>query len=375
MNHSTKILYTTFYNRVIFIFVQNTITMKKVASTILALALLILTSNIALGQKPNIYVLATGGTIAGIGASSTATTYSAGQLAIATLLDAVPQIQNIAQVRGEQVANIGSQDMTDEVWLLLAKRVNELLEDPKTDGIVITHGTDTMEETAFFLSLAVKSPKPVVLTGAMRPSTALSADGPLNLYNAVVVAASPLSKGRGVLVAMNGIIHPAADVTKMHTTDVHTFESPNQGPEGIILNSSVRYHRGPSKSTVNFDISGVRSLPKVGILYSHSGISSDIADAMISAHYDGIIHAGVGNGNIHKNIFPSLEKARAKGIIVVRSSRVSSGPTTLDNEVDDDKYQFVASQWLNPQKSRILLMLALTSTSDWKEIQKCFDKI
>ena len=145
-------------------------------------------------ELPKVYILATGGTIAGSGSSATKSQYSAGQVAIGTLLDAVPAIKDIANVEGEQVVNIGSQDMSDDVWIVLAKRVNELLARADVNGVVITHGTDTMEETAFFLSLVVKSDKPVVLVGAMRPSTAISADGPVNLYNAVVTAASPSSR-------------------------------------------------------------------------------------------------------------------------------------------------------------------------------------
>lgn len=345
--------------------------MKK-HTTLLAVTLMLL-SLVTFGQKPNVYILATGGTIAGVGTSSTATSYSAGQVTIEALLDAVPQIQEIAQVRREQVVNIGSQDMSDEVWLQLAVRVNELLQNPDIDGIVITHGTDTMEETAFFLDLTVDSPKPVVLTGAMHPSTSLSADGPLNLYNAVVVAASPDSRDRGVLVAMNGEVHAAARVAKMHTTAVQSFASPGFGPVGTVLNSKVQYSAQASRNPLKFDLSAHKALPKVGILYSHAGVCPDIATAMLSAGYQGIVHAGVGNGNIHKNIFPALQQARANGIVVVRSSRVPVGPTTLDNEVDDEKYQFVASQWLNPQKSRVLLMLALTATTDWQQIQQYFN--
>lgn len=348
--------------------------MKRLTALLAALAFILFT-HIAFGQRPNVYILATGGTIAGTGVSSTGTAYSAGQVAIQTLIDAVPQIQEIAQVRGEQVVNIGSQDMSDEVWLRLADRINELVQDPDIDGIVVTHGTDTMEETALFLDLTVNTPKPIVLTGAMRPSTALSADGPFNLFNAVVVAASPDSRDRGVLVAMNAQVHAASQVVKMHTTSVESFASPNTGPAGTILNGNVTYHSAPARTPLHFDITGLQTLPKVGIIYSHAGITPDIATAMLSSGYQGIIHAGVGNGNIHKNIFPVLEKARAQGILVVRSSRVPTGPTTLENEVDDEAYQFVASQWLNPQKSRVLLMLALTRTHDWQQIQEYFNSI
>ena len=330
---------------------------------------------LASAQKPNIHILATGGTIAGTGASATATNYTAGQVAIGTLLDAVPQLKDIAHVTGEQVVRIGSQDMNDEVWLTLANRINELLSQPETDGIVITHGTDTMEETAYFLNLTVKSNKPVVLVGAMRPSTALSADGPLNLYNAVVTASDKQSTGKGVLVVMNGSILGAESVSKMHTTGVETFQAPNAGALGYVLNSQVVYNQSPLKKHTTesvFDVSGLKKLPKVGIVYSYSNIDADMVEPMLKNGYEGIVHAGVGNGNIHCNVFPVLEKARKQGIQVVRSSRITSGPTTLDNEVDDAHYEFIASQQLNPQKARILLMLALTKTRDWKEIQKYF---
>lgn len=330
-------------------------------------------------QKPNVYILATGGTIAGTGKSATASGYTAGQVAIQSLIDAVPEMKNVANVTGEQVVNIGSQDMNDEVWLTLAKRINELLASPEVDGIVITHGTDTMEETAYFLNLTVKSDKPVVLTGAMRPSTAMSADGPLNLYNSVVTAADPTSRGRGVLIVMNGLILGAHGTQKMNTVSVQTFQDPDGGALGYVYNSKpywnlVTTYRHTTKS--DFDVTGLDRLPKVGIVYSYSNIEADVMTPFLDKAngYQGIIHAGLGNGNYHKNIFPSLLDARKKGIIVVRSSRVPTGPTTLYDEVDDEKYQFVASWELNPQKARVLLMLALTKTNDWQKIQKYFEE-
>ena len=321
--------------------------------------------------------MATGGTIAGTGASATNTNYTAGQVAIGTLLDAVPEVNKIANVTGEQIVKIGSQDMNDAVWLTLAKRINELLKRDDVDGIVVTHGTDTMEETAFFLNLTVKSDKPVVLVGAMRPSTAMSADGPLNLYNAVVTAAAKESKGKGVVIAMNGLILGAQGATKMNTVDVQTFQSPNSGALGYVLNGKVSYNmeslkRHTTKS--EFDVTDLDKLPKVGIVYSYSNVDADVMTPFLNGGYQGIVHAGVGNGNIHQNLFPMLEKARKQGILVVRSSRVPTGPTTLDAEVDDNKYQFVASQELNPQKARVLLMLALTKTNDWKKIQQYFNE-
>jgi len=302
-------------------------------------------------ELPNITILATGGTIAGSGETAVSSAYKAGQLNVDALIDAVPEIKQLANVKGEQIVKIGSQDMSDDVWLKLAKAINAQCKD--TDGFVITHGTDTMEETAYFLDLTAKCEKPIVLVGAMRPATEKSADGPLNLYNAVVVATDKKSSGRGVLVAMNDEVLGARDVTKMSTTAVQTFHSPNYGTLGYIHNSKVDYERSPeSKHTVNtpFNVDKLDSLPK-----------------------EGIVSAGVGNGNVNAAHLERLEKAAKDGVVVVRSSRVPTGYTTRDAEVDDSKYGFVASGTLNPQKARVLLQLALTQTKDPKVIQQYFE--
>lgn len=351
--------------------------MRKFKKSSLIVALLLLTAATAIAAKPNIHVLATGGTIAGTANSTVATNYTPAQVAIGALLDEVPELCDIANVTGEQVVQIASQDMTDEIWLTLAKRVNELLKRPDIDGVVITHGTDTMEETAYFLNLTIKSDKPVVLVGAMRPSTALSADGPLNLFNAVVVASAKDSKGRGALVAMNDLVLGAGSVVKMNTTDVQAFQAPSYGALGYVNDGQVVFnHVTLKKHTTQsvFDVTHLDALPKVGVVYGYSNIDPDMVTPILNSGYGGIVYAGVGNGNVHKNVFPVLNDARSKGIVVVRSSRVPTGPTTLDAEVDDDKYQFVASEELSPQKSRVLLMLALTKTTNWQQIQQYFSE-
>lgn len=331
----------------------------------------------SLGQtakKPNIVILATGGTIAGTGASAVGSAYDAGKVAIRDLIEAVPQINEIAEVTGEQVVKIGSQDMTDAILLTLSKRINELLAQPQVDGIVVTHGTDTMEETAFFLSLTVNSNKPVVLVGAMRPSTSLSADGPLNLYNAVVVAASPLSVGKGVVVAMNGDIYTPIDVYKSNTTAMETFAAANGGPVGEIHNGRAIWFGNLRKQPLYFDTKNTAALPKVGIVYVHASVGAEGIEAMARSGYKGIVVAGVGNGNIHKDLMPALVAARKAGIVVVRSSRVPTGSVRSDGEINDREYQFVAAEQLNPQKARILLQLALLQTDNWEKIQSLFSE-
>ncbi|WP_438334625.1 L-asparaginase 2 [Edwardsiella tarda] len=323
---------------------------------------------------PSITVLATGGTIAGGGDSATQSNYTAGKVGVEALVDAVPQLKKIADIKGEQLVNIGSQDMNDQVWLKLAKKINA--ECSKTDGFVITHGTDTMEETAYFLDLTVKCDKPVVLVGAMRPSTAMSADGPFNLYNAVITAADPASANRGVLVAMNDTVLDARDVTKTNTTGVETFKSVNYGPLGYIHNGKIDYQRAPEREHTTqtpFDVSKLTSLPKVGIVYNYANASALPVEALVKDGYQGIVSAGVGNGNMYKTVFDALANAAHDGVAVVRSSRVPSGATTQDAEVDDAKYGFIASGTLNPQKARILLQLALTETKNPQQIQKIFN--
>ncbi|AVJ17049.1 L-asparaginase 2 [Serratia sp. JUb9] len=324
---------------------------------------------------PTVTILATGGTIAGGGESATKSNYQAGQLGVEALVNAVPQLKEVANVQGEQIVNIGSQDMNDEVWLKLAKKINA--DCAKTDGFVITHGTDTLEETAYFLDLTVKCDKPVVMVGAMRPATAMSADGPFNLYNAVVTAADKQSAGRGVLVAMNDSVLDARDVTKTSTTAVQTFQSPNYGPLGFIHNGKIDYQRTPQRKHTRatpFDVSKLDSLPKVGIVYSYANASDAPAKALIDDGYQGIVSAGVGNGNLYKTLFDTLATAAHQGVAVVRSSRVPTGATTEDAEIDDAKYGFVAAGTLNPQKARILLQLALTQTRDAAQIQQMFNQ-
>lgn len=345
--------------------------LKKLALlTMLGLSI----SMVQAAELPNITILATGGTIAGSGETAVSSAYKAGQLNVEALIDAVPEMKQLANIKGEQIVKIGSQDMSDDVWLKLVKTINTQCKD--TDGFVITHGTDTMEETAYFLDLTVKCEKPVVLVGAMRPATEKSADGPLNLYNAVVVATDKKSAGRGVLVAMNNEVLGARDVTKMSTTAVQTFHSPNFGSLGYVHNSKVDYERSPeSKHTINtpFNVDNLDSLPKVGIIYAYSNAPVEPLKSLLDAGYDGIVSAGVGNGNVNAQNFELLANAAKNGVAVVRSSRVPTGYTTRDAEVDDSKYGFIASGTLNPQKARVLLQLALTKTKDPKEIQQFFE--
>ena len=353
--------------------------MNMFSKTLVAAFALALASVTAAGEsmKPNIVILATGGTIAGAAETGTQAGYTSGEVGVETLINAVPQMQELAQVSGEQVANVGSQDMNDEVWLKLADRVNTLLASDEVDGVVITHGTDTIEETAYFLNLVVKSDKPVVMTAAMRPATALSADGPLNIYNAVAVAADPDAKGRGVLVVINDDIHGARGMTKTSTTDVQTFVSAERGLMGATLYGENRYYRQPYRqhtSNSEFSVEGVRELPRVDVIYITAGVSPDLIDAAVAAGAKGIVTAGVGNGNMTGGALEALERARKKNVVVVRSTRVTSGTVGRNIETDDDAMGTVASGELNPAQSRVLLKLVLLKTDLPGDVQDFFDR-
>ena len=328
--------------------------------------------------KPNIKILATGGTIAGAQAGPSDYGYKSATFNVEDLIKAVPTLKDIANISGEQVANIGSQDMNDEVWLKLANRINEVLKSKDVDGVVITHGTDTMEETAFFLNLVVKSEKPVVLVGSMRPATAVGADGPANLYNAVAVAADKKANDRGVLVVMNDEIHSGRNVEKMNTTNVETMASPERGPEGLINSGKIAWFDKTSKphtTDSDFTVKGKENLPRVDIVYAHANMSPDIIDSAVKSGAKGIVIAGVGDGNMTKETLADLEKhVKKEGLLVVRSTRLPTGLVLRNNEVDDDKSGFVASGEFNPAKSRVLAQLALMKTHDPKEVQKMFSK-
>lgn len=326
--------------------------------------------------KSRIAILGTGGTIAGFIDSTIATTgYTAGAIDIDVLIKAVPQIRDLADISWEQIANIDSSNMCDEIWLRLAKKIAKLFAEG-IDGVVITHGTDTMEETAYFLNLTIKSDKPVVLVGAMRPSTAISADGPKNLYNAVALVANKEAKNKGVMVAINDKILSARGVVKTHSLNVDAFSSPDFGDLGYIVDGKVFFYNNVTKAhTKNapFDVSKLTSLPKVDILYSYSNDGSGVAAKALFEHgTKGIVVAGSGAGSIHKNQKDVLKELLKKGLKVVVSSRVVAGCVAVSDS--DEKLGFISAEDLNPQKARVLLILALAKTSDPKKIQEYFLK-
>jgi L-asparaginase len=351
---------------------MKTLTLK---SSLWLFILMAFTVAVSAQTKPNIVILATGGTIAGAAGSSVQSGYTSGQVTIDAMVNAVPDITKLANIKGEQISNVGSQDMSFEIMLKLAKRIGELSAQKDVDGIVITHGTDTMEETAYFLNLVTHTDKPVVLVGSMRPSTAVSADGPLNLYNGVAVAADPNAKNRGVLLVMNDWIHSAQTLTKVSTTAVQTFMSPIRGLIGTTAYGVNEYYRYPhnkygAKSEFNTD--GVTKLPRVDIIYGDADMSADLIDASVKLGAKGIVIAGVGNGNMTKAALDACAKAVKAGVVVVRSTRVATGNVGRNVEVNDDQVGTIASHDLNPQKSRILLSVALLKSRKADEIQKLY---
>ena len=315
----------------------------------LAGLLLSAASVVALAQaaKPNVVVLATGGTIAGAGASAAnSATYAAAKVPVDKLLAGLPELANVAKVSGEQVFQIASESFTNEHLLQLGRRVSALAKQADVDGIVITHGTDTLEETAYFLNLVVHTTKPIVVVGSMRPGTALSADGALNLYDAVSVAASKDAAGKGVLVTMNDEIQSGRDVSKTINIKTEAFKS-QWGPLGMVVEGKNYWFRAPVKRhTTNseFNIDDIKAL----------------------------IHAGTGNGSVAAQAVDSLKALRAAGVQIVRSARVPDGFVLRNAEQPDDKYDWVVAHDLRPQKARILAMVALTKTNDSKELQRIF---
>lgn len=342
------------------------------------LALTLLAASISVYAKNNVVVVATGGTIAGAGASSTnSATYTAAKVPVDALINAVPQVKDLANVSGVQALQIASESITDKELLSLARQVNDLVKKPSVNGIVITHGTDTLEETAFFLNLVIHTDKPIVVVGSMRPSTALSADGPLNLYSAVALAASDEAKNKGVMVLMNDSIFAARDVTK--TINIHTNAFASQwGALGTLVEGKPYWFRSSVKRFNNsseFNIEDIKGdqLPLVQIVYGSDSMLPDAYLAYAKAGAKAIIHAGTGNGSVANYIVPTLKQLHdQQGIQIIRSSRVPQGFVLRNAEQPDDKYGWIVSHDLNPQKARLLAALALTKTNDAKEIQRMF---
>jgi len=340
-------------------------------------AALLAASALAQAQQalPNVVILATGGTIAGAGASAVnSATYAAAKVGVEKLIAGLPELSKVANVRGEQVFQVASESLTNDNLLTLAKRVSALSKQSDVDGIVITHGTDTLEETAYFLTLTVHTSKPIVVVGSMRPGTALSADGALNLYNAVNVAGSKDAMGKGVLVTMNDNIDTGRDVSKNVNIKTNAFSS-QWGPLGMIVEGRNYWFRAPVKRhTMNseFDIDSITALPPVEIAMGYEGVSSVAIDAIAKSGAKALIHGGTGNGSVADRIVPNLQKARADGVIVIRSARVPDGFVIRNAEQPDDKYDWVVAHDLRPQKARILAMVALTKTNNTKELQRIF---
>lgn len=322
---------------------------------------------------PAVAVLATGGTIAGKPAAGLA--YQAGALPVEDMLAAVPGLADLARLRAEQVAAVGSQNMTQTVWRSLAARAQALCDAPDVDAVVITHGTDTMEETAYFLNLVLRTAKPVVMTGAMRPAGALGADGPANLYAAVRTAADAGASGRGVLVVANDQAYHARDIRKSAASGLCAWTS-SRGACAQLHGRTIAWapppaHRHTGQS--RFAPMPQGAWPRVGIVYSHADLDVGMLRAALDCGLQGVVLAGVGNGNTTDAALAELRRAAARGVAVVRATRTGSGSVQRNVEIDDDAMGFVAAGDLSPQQARILLSLALLHHADPQSLQACFD--
>ena len=321
-----------------------------------------------------IVVLGVGGTIAASAESATQTHGYKLTGTLMTVLEQVPQLAAIANISGEQVANISSQEVDNTVLLRLVQTVNARLCDPMVDGVVITHGTDTLEESAYLLHLLVRNDKPVVVTGAMRPASALSADGPLNLYNAVRVATDDDAHGKGVLVVLDERVVSARHATKMHTSATDAFSYPQAGILGSISGGRVTFHALPitkHMDKTDFSSSGVDCLPHVDIVYGYQNAGIHFFSAAIEAGARGIVFAATGNGTLSEAAKAGALIAREHGVAVVRSSRVAGGGVSECS--DDFRYDTIAGRTLNPQKARVLLMLGLVQRMDTQALRRYFE--
>jgi glutamin-(asparagin-)ase len=347
--------------------------LKNIAASVLVTAWA--SCAVAQAAKPNVVILATGGTIAGAGASSiNSATYAAAKVPVDKLIAGLPELAQVANVKGEQVFQIASESFTNDNLMQLGRRVSALVKQADVDGVVVTHGTDTLEETAYFLNLVIHTDKPVIVVGSMRPGTALSADGALNLLNAVTVAGSKDAIGKGVLVTMNDEIQSGRDVSKTVNIKTEAFKS-QWGPLGMTVEGHNYWFRAPVKRHTagsEFNIDDIDTLAAVEIVYSYGNVPRTQFDAVGKTGIQALVHGGPGNGSVADRIVPVLQDLRSQGVQIIRSSRVPDGFVLRNAEQPDDKYDWVVAHDLKPQKARILAAVALTKTNDSKELQRIF---
>lgn len=356
---------------------------KLYKSAFTASLLLALTAGLqpaAAEGQPKVLILATGGTIAGVANTNSPTGYDAGKVKASDLVAAVPQLRQLADCHVEQFCNIASQDMNSDIWVRLSARVNDALLKEGYDSVVITHGTDTMEETAFFLENTLQCDNPVVFVGSMRPTTAISPDGPSNLYDAVHVAVSPESQKRGVLVTLGGKIFESRDLFKNDINHVDAFSSRYNGPIGRVDAGDVHYFANPIHGERPYwGIPADAVLPRVDIVHAYAGCTGDTIDAAVANGAEGIIVAGTGNGNMTQDCLAGVKRAVEKGVIVVRSSRIPHGFVNRNHEISDDEAGTLSSYDLSPEHARILLQLLIYHISHEPspkyqlDLQKCFE--
>lgn len=320
---------------------------------------------------PNITIFATGGTIAGSAATSDQTTgYNAGALGVDLLIDAVPEIWNVSNVKGVQVANVGSPSITPAILLNLTQQVQRALDDPYCSGVVITHGTDTLEESAFFLDLTIRSEKPVVVVGAMRPATAISADGPINLLEAVTLAADPNARGRGTMIVLNDRISSAYFTTKTNANAMDTFKSSEQGYLGFFINIKPKFYSTPSLPLGRpyFDVMNTTSLPQIDILYGYQGLNPTLATAAVESGAKGLVLAGMGAGGWTDPGTEVIEE-----LIATHGTPVVFSRRPMDGYVEPQGTVGYGGGFLNPQKARLVLQLAVNAGYGEAQLRTIFE--
>ena len=330
-------------------------------------------------KLPLVWLLGTGGTIAATGAPRL-TFFEYGvpgqRLDVHQNLERIPEVHDFAQVKAEHLWQAGSGGLGPTRWLELSKKINSIFQDdPNVNGVVVTHGTSSMEETAYWLNLTVKSNKPVVVTGTMRPPSAMGTDSDNNLLGSIILAGSQEAHGMGVTIMLNDEINAARDVTKQNSYRVETFGSREVGMLGYVdADLKPVFYRSPTRKHTHqteFDVSNLEDLPKVYILYAYEGVDDLLARTLIDAKAPGIVLASMGPGAAGQALSEALVEARQKGINVVVTTRAGAGRIIRTSVYR--KHGMVAGDNLSPQKARILLQLALTRTEDPEEIQRMFD--